>query len=247
MITTNRRTILVRLRGYIMKRVAIFLFTILIIALSLTSCTTTNHVCIVEQWINIQTATCEQVGIEMGTCQICNKSETRILPKLQHDIVNGRCSNCKKVVNAYSFLAYYIKTNGEYSEGGEYCLYLDDTTIDGTTYAYAAWYNVYRNELIFGMTAGDYFMDITLTPNATAYFYYISRNKQSYMIGELNPSTFQESQLYLSYTHTNITNETSILSFQKLAASMANLLLIAINSNLNPINIKVSDLGFIHY
>lgn len=230
-----------------MRRIAIFLFAILIIALSFTSCTTANHICIVEQWTNIQAATCEQVGIEIGICRICNKSETRLLPKLQHNTVNGSCSNCKKVVDAYAFLAYYIKTNGEYSEHGEYVLYFDSTTIDGITFTTATWYNISNNQLILSMTASGYYMEIDLAPNATTYSYYISKNKQSYMIGDLNPSTFQESQLYLSYTHTNITDETTILTFQKLAASMANLLLIEIDSDLKPINIKISDLGFIHY
>lgn len=232
-----------------MKKYFVILLSILTFSFSFFACTNNTSketACTFGEWSCLQEATCEKIGIEVRTCSTCNKSETRILPIIQHNEINGICLYCKKVINAYTAFANYIKENGEYGENKEYFLYLGTTIKYEVSCDRAAWYNPLSKEIIIAMTMDEYYISIHIIENDYNYQYYI-KNSSYYMYGILNATTFNENQLYLPYSYTNIQTSADILSFRKLAASSANLLLVLLDEDLNNIHIKPSDLGFLNY
>ena len=81
-----------------MKRVKFILFGIaLILCLSLTACVFgSDHDCIYSEWEVVTEASCTKAGEEERFCIVCYESETRYIPKSDHDVVpfDGKAATC---------------------------------------------------------------------------------------------------------------------------------------------------------
>lgn len=73
-----------------MKRFICLLFVAATALVSCTKCPHTNY----TAWSTVQEATCTAPGSATRECTKCHHSETKTIPALGHNFVNGVCTVC---------------------------------------------------------------------------------------------------------------------------------------------------------
>ena len=206
--------------------------------------------CTFGEWITTLEPTCQQNGSKKRYCTVCGATETKNIPaSTNHNTVNGKCTDCNKLTNAYEAFEHYVKQNGEY-EDGLYFLLLGQTVYDGAIVGRCASYNTADSELeLTLMWDSDYTLTITLNEDNSVYEYFFSQRGDYiyYMRGSLYPRTFSKNTTSLPFTSTNITNASLKTSFSKVGASLTNLLLVFLDNDIKDSGLTAHDLGFINY
>ena len=237
-----------------MKKILALFFSLLLL-LCFVSCgkssaeqsSCTNHT--FGSWTTNVQSTCQTTGTQIRSCSNCGKTETQSIPKSSsHNVLNGKCTICKKVINAYDAFVYYVKQNGDYDyEDSDYSLVLGITATDNGTYYYRqALYDSIDKELSIAILWDDaYYLSITIERNSSIYEYgMIDDSKNYYMFGSFYPSSFSSSTTTLYCSTTNISSTALKTSFRELGAGLAALLLTHLSADIIDSDVTAYDLGF---
>lgn len=197
-------------------------------------------------WTTLTEATCERTGTRIRYCIRCNETETEIIPASSHYAINGKCSYCGKITNAYDAFVYYVKQKGTYSNY-QYMLTLGHTTYSGVSYGRYAFFDTEDNELYIAILYDeDYYLNIKISKYGGTYSYGLMIDESDYLFGNFYPSTFNSNTDSLTYTSTNLSGS-RLSTVRELAASMASLLLTHLDTDISASGISAYDLGFINY
>lgn len=104
-----------------------------------------------DEWETVKSPTCTLNGTEERKCINCNYVETRSIEKIVCEEINGQCSMCHKMINAFKFLKNYVITNGSRLSSNEEYLYTDNTYTDSKGYTNYIEYNSKNNEFTIGV------------------------------------------------------------------------------------------------
>ncbi|MBQ8446419.1 MAG: hypothetical protein IJX31_01425 [Clostridia bacterium] len=200
-------------------------------------------------WTTSVEATCKNTGVQTKTCSVCGTTESQSIPVSSfHSTVNGKCTVCGTITDAYDAFVYYVKQNGDYDDG-YYTLMLGADVYDGTAYSRHAHYNVAESELSISILwDSDLFLNITIDEYSSIYDYSILMTTSTtyYMFGSFYPNTFSSSttSLYSSSTNLPTSLKTSV---RELGASLAKVLLNSLDDDIKDSGVTAYMLGFINF